>query len=137
MMVSDENLQIDVEKLVKHWIDTSDEDFNTMTSLFDAKSYGWALFLGHISIEKLFKANYVNKFRKHAPFTHNLYRLAELSEIKLTDEYSDWLDKITSFNLNARYDDYKREFYSLCTVEFTGEWIEKIKEVRTWIKQML
>lgn len=46
MMVSDENLQIDVEKLVKHWIDTSDEDFNTMTSLFDAKSYGWALFLG-------------------------------------------------------------------------------------------
>jgi HEPN domain-containing protein len=137
MMVSDENLQIDVEKLVKHWIDTSDEDFNTMTSLFDAKSYGGALFLGHISIEKLFKANYVNKFRKHAPFTHNLYRLAELSEIKLTDEYSDWLDKITSFNLNARYDDYKREFYSLCTVEFTREWIEKIKEVRTWIKQML
>lgn len=68
---------------------------------------------------------------------HNLYRLAELSNIDLTDEQSDWLDKVTSFNLNARYDDYKREFYSLCTPEFAKEWIEKIKILREWIKQML
>ena len=94
-------------------------------------------FLGHISIEKLLKAVYVNKYKKHSPFLHNLYRLAELSEIELTDEQSDWLDKITSFNLNARYDDYKREFYLLCTEEFAGEWIEKIKILRSWIKQML
>ena len=49
----------------------------------------------------------------------------------------DWLDKITSFNLNARYDDYKREFYSLCSKEFTKEWIDKIKIIRSWIKQKL
>jgi len=67
----------------------------------------------------------------------NLYRLAELNELELTDEYSDWLDKITSFNLNARYDDYKRKFYTLCTVDFTADWIEKIKTIRLWIKQML
>jgi len=108
-----------------------------MLSLYHSKSYGWALFLGHISIEKLLKAVYVKKFNKHSPFLHNLYRLAELNEIELTDEQSDWLDKITSFNLNARYDDYKREFYLLCTEEFTGEWIEKIKILRSWIKQML
>ena len=63
--------------------------------------------------------------------------MAELSEMELTEEYADWLDKITTFNLNARYDDYKREFYSLCTSDFTTEWIEKIKTLRTWIKQML
>jgi len=111
--MSDENLNIDVDKIVKHWIDTSEEDFQTMLSLFDSKSYGWSLFLGHISIEKLLKAYYVGKYKKHATFTHNLYRLAELNGLELTEEYADWLDKITSFNLNARYDDYKREFYSL------------------------
>jgi HEPN domain-containing protein len=136
-MMSNENINIDVDKIVKHWIDTSDEDFETMLSLFNSKSHGWALFLGHISIEKLLKATYVNKHKKHAPFLHNLYRLAELSELELTEEQSDWLDKITSFNLNARYDDYKREFYSLCTEDFTREWIEKIKILRTWIKQKL
>jgi HEPN domain-containing protein len=135
--MSIKKFDLDIEKAVKHWIDTSDEDFETMLTLFENKSYSWALFLGHLSTEKLLKAYYVKRFKKHAPFTHNLYRLAELNEIKLTDEYSDWMDKITSFNMNARYDDYKREFYNMCTSEFTGEWIEKIKILRTWIKQML
>lgn len=135
--MNDENFHFDVDKIVRYLIDTSDEDFQTMLSLFDSKSYGWSLFLGHISIEKLLKAYYARKYKKHAPFTHNLYRLAELNEFELTDELSDMLDKITSFNLNARYDDYKREFYSSCTVEFTEDWIEKIKTIRTWIKQML
>ncbi len=85
----------------------------------------------------MLKAVYVDKYKKHSPFLHNLYRLAELSEIELTDEQSDWLDKITSFNLNARYDDYKREFNLLCTEEFAGEWIENIKILRSWIRQML
>ncbi len=132
-----ENPDIEVEKIVKYWINTSDEDYKTMLSLYDSKSYGWALFLGHISTEKLLKACYVNKFKKHAPFTHNLYRLAELIGLELTDEYADWLDEITSFNLHARYDDYKREFYSLCTPEFTSDWIDKINTIRIWIKQML
>jgi HEPN domain-containing protein len=90
----DDNSNIDVEKIVKHWIDTSEEDFQAMLSLYDSKSYGWSLFLGHISVEKLLKAVYVNKFKKHAPFLHNLYRLAELCNISMTDEQSDWLDKV-------------------------------------------
>jgi len=65
-----------------------------------------------------------------------LYRLGELIGLEMSDEYSDWLDEITSFNLNARYDDYKREFYKLCTPEYTQAWIEKIKAIRTWIKEM-
>jgi HEPN domain-containing protein len=135
--MSKENENIDSVKIIKHWIDTSENDFQTMLTLYDSKSYGWALFLGHISTEKLLKALYVKKFKKHAPYIHNLFRLAELNQIELTDEYSDWLDKITSFNLNARYDDYKKEFYSLCTPDFTYDWIGKIKIIRTWIKQML
>ena len=135
--MSEENLNIDVNKVVRHWIDTSEEDYQTMLSLFDSNSYGWSLFLGHISIEKLLKAYYVSKNKKHAPFSHNLYRLAELSGLELTEEYADWLDKITFFNLHARYDDYKREFYSLCTVDFTKDWIEKINIIRSWIIQML
>jgi len=135
--MSEDSENIDVDKIVKHWIETSDEDFRTMLNLYDSNSYGWALFLGHISIEKLLKAVYVSRHKKHAPFLHNLYRLAELNSIEMTEDQSDWLDKVISFNLNARYDDYKREFYSLCTPAFTNEWIEKIKVLRSWIKQML
>jgi len=128
---------IDVPKVINHWIITSDEDYTTMLSLYDSGSYSWALFLGHISVEKLLKALYVKKHKEHAPFLHNLYRLAELNGMELSDEKSDWLDKITSFNLNARYDDFKREFYLLCTKDFTLEWIEKIEILRKWIKKQL
>lgn len=135
--MSDNKININKEEIIKHLTDTSENDFRTKMILFESRSYSWSLFLGHISVEKLLKAIYVKKFGVHAPFTHNLYRFAELCEINLTDEYSDWFDKITSFNINARYNDHKREFYSQCTPEFTEYWINIIKKLREWIKQML
>jgi HEPN domain-containing protein len=135
-MAEDKSI-IDVDKIVKHWIETSEDDYNTMIKLYNSKSYGWSLFLGHISTEKLLKALYVKKFHEHAPFTHNLYRLGELLGLEMSDEQSDYLDEITSFNLNARYDDYKKEFYNLCTADYTKDWIERIKHIQKWIKEML
>lgn len=135
--MTENGLNIEVDKIVRHWMESSDDDFETMISLFNVKSYNWSLFLGHISIEKLLKALYVKQNKQHAPFTHNLYRLGELIGLEMTDEYSDWFDEITSFNINARYDDYKKEFYNLCTPDYTKEWIDNIKILRTWIKKML
>ncbi len=129
--------EIDVEKIVNHWIKTSDEDFETMNFLFQSERYNWALFLGHISTEKLLKAYFVKTQKKHAPPIHNLLRLAEKSELELTEKYADWLDTISLFNINARYDDYKREFYNLCTKEYSVLWIDQIKEIRKWLKQKL
>lgn len=136
-MENQETEDIGIEKIKSHWIETSCDDFKTMNDLFKSESYHWALFVGHISVEKLLKALYVKLHEKHAPLTHNLYRLAELCETEPADEYSDWLDTITSFNINARYDDYKKEFYNLCTPEYTELWINRIKELREWIKTML
>lgn len=93
--------------------------------------------MGHISTEKILKAYYVKMKKAHAPPIHNLFRLAEISDIELTDEYADWLDTITSFNINARYDDFKREFYKLCTQEYTNLWIKRITQLREWISQKL
>lgn len=55
--MTDDDFKIDVDKIVKHWIDTSDDDFETMLSLYNSKSYGWSLFLGHICVEKLLKVS--------------------------------------------------------------------------------
>ena len=132
-----EEIELNKENVINHWISTSEEDYETMNQLFQNKNYSWSLFLGHISTEKILKAYYVKSHGKHAPFTHNLYRIAELSNLEISEEHSDWLDKITTFNINARYDDYKREFYSLCTKEFTKEWIDKIQKIQKWIKTML
>ncbi|HOB85970.1 MAG TPA: HEPN domain-containing protein [Bacteroidales bacterium] len=128
---------INIEKTYNHWIVTSDKDFNTMIHLYDSKDYHWSLFIGHIVIERLMKACIVRKTGLHAPLTHDLTKLANLSGLQFTEEYLDWLDTITTFNINARYDSYKEAFYKKCTYDFTTEWIEKIKILQLWIKQKL
>lgn len=88
-------------------------------------------------IEKLLKAYFVKVNSDYPPFIHNLLRLAEKAELKLTDDKKKELATITAFNINARYDDYKMSFKQRCTPEFTLKWIGKLKELRLWIKQLI
>lgn len=93
---------LDVDKVLAHWLRTSEEDFNTMEHLLQSRDYHWALFMGHIVVEKLLKACVVKNTGGHAPFTHDLSRLAKISQIEFTSEHLDWMDTITRFNMNAR-----------------------------------
>lgn len=128
---------IDIEKIFNHWITTSDKDFTTMIHLYNSKDYHWSLFIGHIVVERLLKACVVKRTKNHAPFTHDLTKLAKISGFDFSEEQLDWLDTISTFNMNARYDSYKEAFYQKCTIEFTTEWIEKIKLIQKWIKEKL
>lgn len=132
-----ENQKFDQGKLIKFWVESSDDDFDTMIDMYSSKRYSWALFIGHLMIEKLLKAVYVNSKSDYPPHIHNLLRLAEKSDIKLDNDKKEQLVTITAFNINARYDDYKMSFKQRCTPEFTSEWINKLKEMRIWIKQLI
>ena len=90
-------------------------------------------------IEKLLKALYAknNKKTPHAPKTHDLLYLAEKMNLEVTEKQASSLVEITKFNLNTRYDGYKREFYNKCTDEYTEEQINKIKEIKAWLEIML
>lgn len=93
-MANQETNDLDIEKIKNHWIKTSNDDFKVMNKLFKSETYNWALFVGHISVEKILKALYVRLHGRHAPTIHNLYRLAELCELELTDEYSIGLTRL-------------------------------------------
>ncbi len=129
--------KIDTQKLIKHWIESSDDDYDTMLDMYNAKRYSWSLFIGHLMIEKLLKALYVNIKSDYPPYIHNLLRLAEKADMELDSEKKEQLVTITAFNINARYDDYKMSFKNRCTPEFAAEWIDKLKVLRKWIKQLI
>lgn len=129
--------KVDLDKIYNHWINTSDKDSITMLNLYSSKDYSWSLFIGHIVIERLLKASVVKATSDQAPFTHDLTKLANLSGLLFSEEHLDWLDTISTFNMNARYDSYKEAFYKKCTYEFTAEWIDKIKVLQSWIKEKL
>ena len=125
--------------LMNYWIESSDEDYDTMMYMKAGKKNTQCLFMGHLVIEKLLKALYAknNKNAPYAPKSHDLLHLAEKTELKLTDRQEDLLDTITRFNMNARYDDYKKEFYLKCTDEYTSQQLKNIEEVRVWLKNLL
>jgi hypothetical protein len=63
--------------------------------------------------------------------------LATKAGLEVSDEKADWLDEISTFNINARYDNYKQDFYKLCTKEFAGIWLERIENLRQWLIKRL
>lgn len=127
----------DKERIVNHWIESSDKDFKTMMDLYLTQNNIWALFIGHLVIEKLLKALYVKNKDEFPPMTHDLRRICDKANIELDINRQILLDSISRFNINARYDDYKQSFFKLCNDDFTSEWINKITECRLWIKAML
>ena len=126
--------KFDVNKVVSHWVKSSDHDFRTMNHLFKSKDYTWSLFLGHLVIEKLLKACYAKYNQKHPIFVHDLERLWTDSGIQLSTDQARILTEITTFNIGTRYDDYLRSFRKRCTLLYTKKWIKEIKALRKWIK---
>lgn len=127
----------DKERIVNYWIESAENDFKTMNDLYQTKNNSWALFMGHLVIEKLLKALYVKEKEEYPPMIHDLRRICEKADIKFDIQRQIMLDSISRFNINARYDDYKQSFYRLCNDGFTTEWIDKINDCRLWIKLML
>jgi len=127
------------EKLIKYWIESSDRDFNVVQVLYNNQEYMHSLFFGHLVIEKLLKAMFskVNKDNPHSPKIHDLLVLANKCNLELDHNKKIMLDTINSFNIEARYDDYKDEFRKRCTKEFTTKQIANIKELREWIKKLI
>ncbi len=125
------------EEIVDYWKIEADESLKVATHLFDKKDYSYALFFGHLAVEKILKAIFVQNVSPNVPRTHNLPRLAKAAQVPVTEQQEYDLVRITAFNLEARYPDYKREFRKKCTAEFSTTETQKIKEVFSWLKSML
>ena len=89
-----------------------------------------------MAVEKIIKALIV-KSNLEVPRSHNLLRLAKEAQIEISEQNKASFIRITAFNLESRYPDYKKEFRKKCTQEFTKTELEKIKEVFTWLKSIL
>ncbi len=99
--------------------------------------YSYALFFGHLAIEKILKALYVIEYKEHAPLLHNLVRLAKEAGLEPDEHQLDALIRVTAYNIEARYPDVKSAFRNKCTPEFTMKEMNIIKEIIQWIKSRL
>jgi len=126
-----------IKEQTSYWLNSARHDLEVAESLFKAKKFDWCLFVGHLVLEKVLKACYVNTKQHFPPKIHDLVRLAFLAGVELDDETLDFLDSVNTFNIATRYPDEKFKFYKVCTYEFTAYNFERIKEVFQWICQRI
>ena len=126
---------MDKQGKINYWIKSAENDLRVAGHLFEKEDYPYALFFGHLTIEKLLKAIYVNKFDEPPPYTHRLTYLAEKIELEISTERQELLEIITDFNLESRYLDEKFSFHKKCNKEFTQTNLKKIEEIREWLLQ--
>ena len=121
--------------VIKYWTKASKQDFETAEILFKNKKYHHALFFCHLSIEKNLKAIIIKSTKTAPPLVHDLVRLAEKTGIELTENLKDEFAEISTFNIKARYDDYKLSFYKKADKQFTLKYITMTKEILKWLRK--
>lgn len=121
-------------ELIKYWIDSAQQDWNTTQVLLKSHRYMHALFFCHLTLEKTLKSIIANK-KLTPPITHDLLLLAEIADIELNVEKAQLLSDVNAFNIRARYDDYKNSFYKRATASYTKKYIGKVNRFKIWLKK--
>ena len=132
-----DNRELNKDQLIKYWIDGAEDDFETMTAMFDSKRYSWSLFIGHLMIEKLLKAYFVKLYATHAPYTHNVIFLAEKCKLEVNAKRLNFLEKINEFNLECRYPGEKYELKKKTNKRMVVSNLKNVEEFRNWILTQL
>ncbi len=123
------------QEVIKYWLAASKEDFDSAEILYKNKKYHHALFFCHLSIEKMLKAIIVKSTKTAPPLIHDLVRLAERAAVPLNELQKNGLAEITTFNIEARYDDYKLSFREKAKKQFSLKYLEKTREMLQWLSR--
>ena len=119
---------------VDYWLHSAAENLKDMRSAIKSKRRVNAMFCGHLAIEKMLKALCAVS---NVPIEreHKLLVLAKdsgyITQLSATERQE--LLTITSFNIEARYDDYKRRFNAICTPQYVDIWSKIISQ---WYKKV-
>jgi len=130
-------MTFDLEKTLRYWLESAAYDLETGKSLLQAKHFPYALFFGHLALEKVLKGLVVKDTKEHAPYTHSLTLLASKTNIEFSESINDQLAEYTEFNIESRYPDEKKEFYQRCTVEFAYKKFAEMENLYKWLIQKL
>jgi HEPN domain-containing protein len=130
-------LKFNIEKTVNYWLEGADYDMGVAEAMYKKRKYPYALFMGHLALEKVLKAVVVKTTCKHAPYTHSLEKLARKSKIDAPTQTQIKLREFMEFHFEARYPDEQKAFYKKCSRSYTKEKLQEIKEIFEWLKSCL
>ncbi len=130
-------MEFDVEKTVAYWLEGAEYDLGVAEAMYQTEKFPYALFIGHLALEKLLKALVVKTTGEHAPYTHSLPSLVDKFTFEVPQEIKKKLKRFMEFYFESRYPEEQKIFYKKCTRKFTEDSLKQIKEIFAWLKERL
>jgi HEPN domain-containing protein len=125
---------------IEYWIEIAAYDIATAKALVETKRFLYVGFMCHQAIEKILKAIYTQRLQGEAPpYTHNLLKLAKVTDIFMSmDEGQKEIMRILEpLNIDSRYPRVKAALNSSLTLERCQTIIQQTEGLFQWIKQQL
>jgi HEPN domain-containing protein len=123
------------QEKINFWRESAKRDFDVVETLLKSNKYSQALFFLHLAIEKMIKGLVLKSTGESPLPIHNLERLANDASVEIDEEMKLQLREINSYNISARYDSCKLEFYKKATREYTLKWFEIGKKLFQFFQQ--
>lgn len=91
--------------VIAHWQQGARDALIVAQAAHEKEKYALAIFNAHFAVEKALKAKHMQEHKKDAPFTHDLFSLAQGLSRTWTAEEKKQLAYLTEYAVAARYHD--------------------------------
>lgn len=118
------------EELTRHWLYSSDADFQAMDTLFGKGHHVWALTTARAAIEKLLRACCVMAGVEEFLQEKDLVGLARVAQVELAEEHEALLTDMESFRVDPRDPDAESLLYRKANRRFTEGYINRAVDLR-------
>jgi HEPN domain-containing protein len=124
-------------KRAQEWLRQSSYDMKTAEAMFKSKRYIYAVFMCHLSIEKVLKGLYTQNLEDTPPKSHNLIFLIEKIKLELPEDIYDFVFMLNGMSVPTRYPDDLQNLLKVYNKAKTRKVLDRAKEVLKWLKAKL
>ncbi|MEK7720389.1 MAG: HEPN domain-containing protein [Bacteroidota bacterium] len=97
---------INIGNQIEYWRNTAENDIDTASILVASGKYIEGIFFCHLCIEKIVKALIVKQTENIPPKSHDLFYLADIAKIEITETQSDFMQILMKYQLEGCYPGY-------------------------------
>ena len=123
---------------IAYWCETAEDDWLSANDLLGTGRYLQCLFLAHLTIEKISKAQWVlDNQGDYPPRIHNILSIWANTQLAPSISQENTAAELNRFQLEGRYPDYQRAVGRLATEAYTRNLLHEIAELRQWLLSKL
>ena len=124
-----------MSKKPEEWMKQAEYDMKAARTLYDGRTYIYAVFMCHLSIEKALKGLYLKRLNDLPPKTHNLNFLKEKSGLEMPEDLLEFLVILNHKSVPTRYPEDLHRMLKGQTKKQTGVLLENGARLLKWIKK--